>query len=65
MRQKVIKTGHSAAVTIPSEFAHMIGIKIGDMVKVDLHPETGKMTCTFEGAYQLLLTNDILKKQKR
>ena len=65
MRQKVIKTGHSAAVTIPAEFIQMVGIKIGDTVDVEVHPETGKIICKFKGSYQLLLANDILKKNKR
>jgi antitoxin component of MazEF toxin-antitoxin module len=62
MIQKVIKAGNSTAVTVPSSFVKTVGVKIGDQVKVDPHPETGKVTYTFKGAHQLLLSNDLVKK---
>lgn len=65
MVQKVIKTGHSAAVTIPSDFVRSMGIKIGDSVAIETRPETGKIIYKFKGARQLLLTRDILKKSRR
>lgn len=65
MVQKVIKTGHSAAVTIPSNFVRSMGIKVGDNVAIETHSETGKIIYKFKGARQLLLSRDILKKQKR
>ena len=62
MRQKVIKTGHSAAVTITASFARMVGVKIGDTVHVETRPETGRVILRFQGAYQLLLARDILRR---
>lgn len=62
--QKVIKTGHSAAVTIPSDFIRSTGVKIGDAVAVEIHPESGKIIYEFKGARQLLLSRDILKKRR-
>jgi len=55
MKQKVIKAGNSTAVTVPSSFVKMVGVKIGDSVKVNSKPETGKVTYTFSGVHQLKL----------
>lgn len=60
MIQKVIKAGNSTAVTVPSVFVKSVGVKIGDEVKVDIHPETGKVTYTFKGAHQLILPKELL-----
>jgi antitoxin component of MazEF toxin-antitoxin module len=60
MQQKVLKTGNSLAVTIPSQFAKIIGVKTGDnvVVKTDLQKST--LTFTFVGSGQLSL----LSKEK-
>ncbi len=63
--QKVIKTGNSAAVTIPSDFIKAVGIKIGDDVKVEIHPESGQVIYSFKGTKQLALSQNFLKKSRR
>jgi antitoxin component of MazEF toxin-antitoxin module len=35
-KQKIIKTGHSLAVTIPFDFAQLLGIKAGQEVEVKI-----------------------------
>ena len=49
MVNKIIKTGNSLAVTIPSHFAHHVGIKAGDNVEVEVKMEEGKIIYTFSG----------------
>lgn len=55
MLQKVIKAGNSLAVTLPSDFVKMIGIRPGDDVRVTPLPERGRIHYTFSGAKQLSL----------
>jgi antitoxin component of MazEF toxin-antitoxin module len=55
MAQKVIKTGNSLAVTIPSWFVKDSGIKAGDDVKVKLEPEKNRIIYNFAGTKQLPL----------
>jgi len=64
-KQKIIKTGNSLAVTIPSKFVRSVGIKAGQEVKVRPEPETGRVICTFSGAKQLALANSLLKKKRK
>lgn len=65
MGQKVIKTGNSLAVTIPSDFVKVEGIRAGDTVKVILKPEKGLMICSFSGIQQLPLSENFLKSKKK
>lgn len=62
MLQKIIRAGNSIAVTVPSKFVKSVGIKVGDQVKVSLHPESGKVIYTFRGAHQLSLEEEFRKK---
>lgn len=55
MWQKVIRAGNSKAVTIPADFVRAVGVKPGDRVRSETHPESGKLTYTFWGARQLAL----------
>ena len=64
-KQKIIRTGNSLAVTIPSDFVHSVGIKAGQDVEVKVNPATGQVTCTFSGAKQLLLANNLVKKRRK
>lgn len=64
MAQKVIKTGNSAAVTLPAGFVKDLGIRIGDPVKVKLDPDNNKIVYTFSGTKQLLLSEGFLKKKR-
>ncbi|MCL5091148.1 MAG: AbrB/MazE/SpoVT family DNA-binding domain-containing protein [Patescibacteria group bacterium] len=63
MVQKIIKTGNSLAVTIPSVFAKSLGVKAGDAVKVEVEPEAGRLTCSFSGVKQLSLAGVIFRKK--
>ena len=54
-KQKIIRTGNSLAVTIPSFLAKSVGIKAGQEVSVMIEPDKGKMTCSFSGNTQLSL----------
>lgn len=65
MAQKVIKTGNSAALTIPSEFVKDLGIRIGDPVKTVLEKDKGKIIYIFKGAKQLPLSENFLHRQKK
>ena len=58
--QKVIRTGNSLAVTIPAEFAVLVGIRAGDGVRVRLEPDKSKVVYSFSGAKQLPLPGEIL-----
>jgi len=64
-KQKIIKTGNSLAVTIPSFFVKSVGVKIGQEVEVELSPETGKMIYSFTGTKQLLLSQNFIKKKRK
>lgn len=64
-KQKIIKTGNSLAVTIPSGFVKTIGIKAGQTVQVKLEPETGEVTYTFSGSRQLPLTSTLTKRRRK
>lgn len=64
MAQKVIKTGNSAAVTIPADFVKDSGIRIGDPVKVKLDPENNKVVYIFSGTKQLALSEGFLKRKR-
>lgn len=61
-KQKIIKTGNSLAVTIPSSFARAVGIKAGQEVLVKTEPETGEVIFTFSGTKQLPLSQNFVKK---
>jgi len=56
MVQKVIRTGHSLAVVIPSRVARVMGIKAGDKVKLKISSEKGKIILGFFGSLQLPLS---------
>ncbi|OGD79089.1 hypothetical protein A2368_00790 [Candidatus Collierbacteria bacterium RIFOXYB1_FULL_49_13] len=55
MRQKVIKVGHSLAVTIPSDFVKAAGITPGQAVEISLLPEQNQLTVIFPQTHQLPL----------
>jgi len=61
MTQKVIRTGNSLAVTVPSSFVKSVGIRASDAVKVEAEPDKGRITYHFTGAKQLPLSENILK----
>ncbi len=64
-RQKIIRTGHSLAVTIPSAFARLLGLKAGQDVEAKTEPETGRAIFTFSGNKQLPLSQNLIKSRKK
>ncbi len=53
--QKIIKTGNSAAVTIPSELLKSLNLQIGDRAEAKMDFEKGSVTYTFPNIRQLRL----------
>ena len=62
MRQKIIKTGNSLALTIPSKLVKQVGIKAGDRVESKIKAEIGTIEYTFIDMRQLPLSQRILRK---
>lgn len=62
-KQKVIRSGHSLAVTVPARFAQTIGIKAGQDVQVEVFPEQGQIVYTFSSSKQLPLSEKFIKKR--
>ncbi len=56
MAQKIIRTGNSAALTIPKDFFQQLGLKIGDAVEVEFDARHGRITYKFLSPRQLKLT---------
>jgi antitoxin component of MazEF toxin-antitoxin module len=65
MVQKVIKTGNSVALTIPSEFVHDLGIRVGDEVKTKFEKDKGRIVYSFTGVQQLPLGENFLHLSKK
>jgi len=56
--RKVIKTGNSLAITIPSKLIHSFNVKEGDTALVKVNHSTASITYTFSGhPRQLTLIN--------
>lgn len=65
MAQKIIRTGNSLAVTVPSEFVKSMGIKAGDEVRSEVKFDKGEITYFFSGAKQLPLSENFLKIKRK
>lgn len=52
-------------MTVPSDFAKSLGIRPGDLVKVNCEDDKGKLTFVFSGAKQLPLSETFLKRKKK
>lgn len=61
---KVIQSGNSLAVTIPKKFSQMVGIKKGDQVRIEKRPQNAKLIIFFEGAQQLVISENLLKSSR-
>lgn len=61
MSQRVLKTGNSLAVTIPSKFVKALGVRRGDEVKIEKRIDKGSLTLHFKGVQQLPITEDIFQ----
>lgn len=55
MMQKILRTGHSLAVTIPSEFAKKLNLRPRQKVQVSADPIRALLTCTFVSTGQMTL----------
>ena len=55
MTQKIIRTGNSAAVTIPAEFVAALSLRIGDQVEAKMDYKRGTITFKFLNGRQLVL----------
>ena len=64
MSQRILKTGNSLAVTIPSKFVKALGIKRGDEVKIERRIDKGSLTLHFRGAQQLPIAEDIFQSHR-
>lgn len=64
-KQKIIRSGNSLVVTVPSHFVQAIGIKAGQEVKVEVLPEAGQVVYTFSGTKQLPLSKNFVKKRRQ
>ena len=53
--QKIIKTGNSAAVTIPSEMLKSLNLQIGDKTEARMNFSEGSITYIFPEIRQLRL----------
>jgi len=53
------------AVTIPSAFARLLGLKAGQDVEAKTEPETGRAIFTFSGNKQLPLSQNLIKSRKK
>jgi antitoxin component of MazEF toxin-antitoxin module len=64
-KQKIIKTGNSLAVVVPSGFVKTVGVKAGQEVKVETAPEKGEVVYTFSGTKQLSISNHLVVKKRK
>jgi len=64
MERKVIKTGNSLALTIPSNFVKDLGIKIGDDAKFFLNAEKNMMKVVFTRKPRQISLFDKKKQEK-
>lgn len=65
MKQKIMRSGNSAVVTVPADFVKAVGVKIGDQVEVKTVPEKGNVIYKFSGVAQLALSKNFLKKKRK
>jgi antitoxin component of MazEF toxin-antitoxin module len=65
MKQRVIRIGNSAGVTVPADFVKSVGVKIGDSVEVEKRIERGEVIYKFSGCQQLLIATNFLKRKAK
>ncbi len=64
MAQKIIKTGNSAAVTVPSEMLKSLNLQIGDKAEAKINFAEGSITYIFPEIRQLRLEEARRNKKK-
>lgn len=57
--QKIIKAGNSLAITLPSRLVKSLGLRPGDMVRVEISLDQTKISYSFDTPRQLTLTAPI------
>jgi len=62
MTQKVLKTGNSAAVTVPAEMLKALNLQVGDRAEAKVNFAEGSITYTFPEIRQLRLEETKRKK---
>lgn len=65
MIQRVIKSGHSLAVVVPSSFVRSLGVNKGDEVRVERRVDRGTVTFHFKGATQLLINENVFRSPRK
>ncbi len=65
MTQKIIKTGNSAAVTIPVEMMKSLNLQVGDKAEAKMSFEEGSITYVFPEIRQLRLEEAKRVKRKK
>lgn len=65
MTQKIIKTGNSAAVTIPAEILRSLNLQIGDKAEAKMNFEEGSITYIFPEIRQLRLEEAKRTRRKK
>lgn len=63
MTQKIIKTGNSAAVTIPAEIMQSLNLQIGDRAQATMDYRRGSVTFVFPEIRQLRLEEGRKRKE--
>lgn len=65
MVQKIIKTGNSAAVTIPAGFLEALGLRVGDRAETEMDYRRGTIVFKFPNGRQLPLDKTVIKDRRR
>lgn len=65
MKQKIMRSGNSAVVTVPVDFVRAVGARVGDQVEVKPVPEKAKIIYKFRGITQLPLSKNFLRKKRK
>jgi len=55
MNKRIIRTGNSAAATLPSEFMKTLNLRVGDPVELTVNYPKGEITLRFPTVRQLPL----------
>lgn len=60
--QKIIKAGNSLAITLPSRLVKTLGLRAGDLVKVETSLDQTEISYRFDSPRQLSLTSRLSRK---
>ena len=65
MKQKILRSGNSAVVTVPADFMKTVGARIGDEVEVRQRADKAQMTYRFSGITQPPLAENFIKRKRK